>query len=56
MSVYANALIAFWDGKSKGTENMIETAKRNGLKVAVFRYREAIEIENGKEVLYCLKV
>jgi hypothetical protein len=31
-------LIAFWDGKSKGTENMINTAKENGIEVFVFRY------------------
>lgn len=34
----ADALIAFWDGKSRGTKNMIDTATKRGLKVAVFRY------------------
>lgn len=34
----ANALIAFWDGKSRGTKNMIETARKYSLKVAVVRY------------------
>ncbi|MBR0303876.1 MAG: DUF2493 domain-containing protein [Clostridia bacterium] len=28
-------LFAFWDGKSKGTKNMIQTAKRLGLNVYV---------------------
>ena len=31
----ADALIALWDGKSKGTKNMIETAQKKGLKVYV---------------------
>lgn len=37
MAVYADALIAVWDGKSPGTRHMIETAKRMGLKVFVYR-------------------
>ncbi len=31
-------LIAFWDGKSKGTKNMIDIAKRYGLKVHVIKF------------------
>ncbi len=31
-------LIAFWDGKSKGTKHMIDTAKRYGLEVHVVNY------------------
>lgn len=31
-------LVAFWDGKSRGTKNMIETAERAGLTVHVERY------------------
>lgn len=38
MAEYADALIAFWDGKSRGTKNMIETAKKDGLKVRVIKY------------------
>lgn len=38
MAEYADALIAFWDGKSKGTKNMIEEAKKRGLKVRVIKY------------------
>jgi hypothetical protein len=30
MANYADALIAIWDGKSRGTFNMIETMKRRG--------------------------
>ena len=29
---------AFWDGNSRGTKNMIDTATKQGLKVAVVRY------------------
>ena len=35
MAGYADALIAVWDGKSRGTKNMIELARKNGLKVYV---------------------
>lgn len=35
MANNAEALIAIWDGKSKGTKNMIQEAKRKGLKVHV---------------------
>lgn len=38
MAEYADALIAFWDGKSKGTKHMIDIAKEKGLKVRVVRY------------------
>jgi hypothetical protein len=38
MANYADTLIAFWDGKSKGTKHMIETAREKGLSVNVCRY------------------
>lgn len=38
MAAVADALIAFWDGKSRGIKNMIDTATKRGLKVAVVRY------------------
>lgn len=31
-------LIAFWDGKSKGTKNMIENANRMKIDVKIFNY------------------
>lgn len=34
----AGVLIAFWDGKSRGTKSMIELAKRYGLDVNVVNY------------------
>lgn len=38
MAKYADVLIAFWDGKSKGTKHMIDLAIRHNLKVMVVRY------------------
>ncbi|HCE54898.1 MAG TPA: hypothetical protein DER05_07785 [Lutibacter sp.] len=38
MAAYADILIAFWDGKSKGTKNMIDLATQAGLKVKVFYF------------------
>jgi len=35
MARFSDALIAVWDGKSKGTADMIERAKKHGLKVYV---------------------
>lgn len=35
MAEYADALVAIWDGKSRGTQNMIETAMKHGLKLFV---------------------
>lgn len=37
MANYADALIAIWDGKSKGTGHMINIAKEQKLKVFVYR-------------------
>jgi predicted Rossmann fold nucleotide-binding protein DprA/Smf involved in DNA uptake len=38
MAQEADALIAFWDGKSKGTKHMIQTAREKGLPVRVIYY------------------
>lgn len=38
MAKNADALIAFWDGKSRGTMHMIDYAKEMGLKVRVVQY------------------
>jgi hypothetical protein len=35
MAKNADALIAFWDGKSKGTNHMINIAKKNNLKTKI---------------------
>lgn len=39
MAEYADALVAFWDGKSPGTRHMIETAKQKKLLVRVKTYK-----------------
>lgn len=36
MAEQADALLAIWDGKSRGTKNMIEEALKKNLKVFVF--------------------
>ena len=38
MAEYADALVAFWDGKSKGTKDMIDLAKERQLAVRVVLY------------------
>lgn len=38
MAKYADGLIAFWDGKSKGTKHMIDIAKQHKLKVKVIMF------------------
>ena len=38
MANMATHLIAFWDGKSSGTANMIELATNKGLKVVIIDY------------------
>lgn len=38
MAEFADALIAFWDGNSKGTNHMINLAREYKLKVKVIKY------------------
>ena len=40
MASEADALIALWDRKSKGTKHMIDIAKRKQLKVFVFIFKD----------------
>ena len=40
MAEYADALIAVWDGKSRGTSHMIDLARKQGLQVYVHIVRE----------------
>lgn len=35
MAEYSDALVAFWDGESKGTKHMIDTAKKFGLNIRI---------------------
>ncbi len=39
MAEYANVLIAFWDGESRGTKHMIDLALKHGLDIHVFQYK-----------------
>ena len=39
MAAYADALIAFWDGQSRGTMHMIDIAEHNNLKVIIINYK-----------------
>lgn len=38
MAKYATHLIAFWDGKSRGTKHMIDLARKHKLYVKVINY------------------
>lgn len=38
MAKVADKLIAFWDGKSRGTRSMINLAKKHGCEITVFDY------------------
>lgn len=38
MAKNADAVVAFWDGVSRGTRDMIEVAKQNGLSLRVVKY------------------
>ena len=50
MGEEADALIAFWDGKSKGTAHMIKTMKRNNKPYWVYDYNGNL-IEEGTQVI-----
>ena len=41
MTNSADALIAFWDGKSGGIKNLIDHAKQKGIKIAVVEYNKS---------------
>ena len=38
MAQYADMLIAFWDGTSRGTKHMIDLANKRGIKVEIVNY------------------
>lgn len=40
MAENAEALVAFWDGQSRGTMHMINIARERGLKVIICKYNE----------------
>ena len=43
MAEHADMCVVFWDGKSKGTLNMIQTARDVGIPVYVFIYPKEVE-------------
>lgn len=45
----SGTLIAFWDGESRGTKNMIDTARRYGLHVIVVEYEKDSEELNEQK-------
>lgn len=49
MAEYADALVAFWDGKSRGTKHMIDIAKEKGLDVRVKRYHR-VNTDRGDSI------
>ena len=42
MGDYADALIALWDGESRGTKHMIDYATNKGLKVFIYLVKEKV--------------
>ncbi len=50
MASKADALIAIWDGNSKGTLNMIQAAEENGLRLFVYRTDRHLLISSKKEL------
>lgn len=48
MGEYADGLIAFWDGKSKGTKHMIQTMKFQKKPYKVYNYNGELIDEGGK--------
>lgn len=51
MADNAHALIAFWDGRSRGTMNMIDTARKKGLMVRTINFTNMTEHQSPKAQL-----
>lgn len=49
MADNADALIAFWDGTSRGTAHMIMTAKEKGLATRVINYKIAVKMNENQK-------
>ena len=50
MADNADALIAFWDGTSRGTAHMIRTAKERDLMTRVINYKTAIKMNDNQKI------
>lgn len=46
MATYADCLIAFWDGESRGTRHMINTAKKHGLQIKIVKYEKVYNTDH----------
>ena len=47
MAQNADALVAFWDGSSRGTKHMIDLAHKYNLRVRVKRYQKKVTVRGG---------
>ena len=50
MADNADALIAFWDGTSRGTAHMIMTAKEKGLATRIINYKIAVKMNENQKI------
>lgn len=55
MAEWGDALLAFWDGSSKGTKHMIDCATEAGLIVHVVMYNKEKNVETPMNVIYDLE-
>ena len=46
----ADALVAFWDGRSSGTKHMIEITREKNIPYRVVMYLEKLHIPSGVEI------
>jgi hypothetical protein len=47
----ADMVVAFWDGRSRGTENTINLAKREGIPIHIFQGNDEIIIDRKPKQL-----
>lgn len=50
MADNADALIAFWDGQSRGTKNMIDNAREKGLAVRIINYNNTTRMKEDPKI------
>ena len=50
MAEKAEALLAIWDGKSKGTGHMIDIAQEKGLKIYVYNTNSKLETNRRRRI------
>lgn len=52
MAKHGTHLIAFWDGKSRGTKDMIDRALKHRLRVVIIRLQRIDQTEEARENVY----